>query len=111
MLNLVGTSGKLHCSIVLLELPNRITHRTMTLGSRLLFGGKPLENHSIPSCYGAIHPTAVFVPLDAILDEKYFALATKEVFGPVQVSGSQSTKVLIACLLCCVFPMKPFLIY
>jgi 1-pyrroline-5-carboxylate dehydrogenase len=32
-------------------------------GARLLFGGQPLEGHTIPKQYGAIQPTAVFVPL------------------------------------------------
>jgi len=32
-------------------------------GARLLFGGQPLKGHSIPPQYGAIQPTAVFVPL------------------------------------------------
>jgi 1-pyrroline-5-carboxylate dehydrogenase len=54
-------------------------------GARLLWGGKPLENHSIPSCYGAIEPTAVFVPLDALQDPKYAELVMTEVFGPFQV--------------------------
>ncbi|KAK9813740.1 hypothetical protein WJX73_006181 [Symbiochloris irregularis] len=55
-------------------------------GSKLLFGGKELSGHSIPECYGAIEPTAVFVPLKEILkDEESFKLATTEVFGPLQV--------------------------
>lgn len=28
-----------------------------------MFGGEPLSGHSIPKQYGAIQPTAVFVPL------------------------------------------------
>jgi 1-pyrroline-5-carboxylate dehydrogenase len=32
-------------------------------GARLLFGGEELTGHSIPEQYGAIKPTAVFVPL------------------------------------------------
>ncbi|MDO8408286.1 MAG: hypothetical protein Q7S95_03585 [bacterium] len=54
-------------------------------GAKALFGGRPLTGHSIPSCYGAIEPTAVFVPLDQLLKHAYYALATTEVFGPVQV--------------------------
>src|SRR5690606_18263454 len=53
-------------------------------GSRLLFGGNPLKNHSIPQCYGAIEPTAVQVPLDALCGE-HFELVTTELFGPFQV--------------------------
>ena len=36
-------------------------------GARLMFGGKPLGGgHTIPRVYGAIEPTAVFVPLRCV---------------------------------------------
>lgn len=54
-------------------------------GAQLLWGGQPLEAHSIPACYGAIQPTAVFVPLAAMRDPEAFKLVTTEVFGPFQV--------------------------
>ncbi|MBU6415005.1 aldehyde dehydrogenase family protein [Patescibacteria group bacterium] len=55
-------------------------------GATILFGGKPLAGqHNIPECYGAIEPTAVFVPIEHIASPKYFDLVTTEVFGPVQV--------------------------
>nr|CAB3464607.1 unnamed protein product [Digitaria exilis] len=54
-------------------------------GSKVLFGGEPLENHSIPKIYGALKPTAVFVPLEEILKSGNFELVTKEIFGPFQV--------------------------
>ncbi|KAF2311344.1 hypothetical protein GH714_021924 [Hevea brasiliensis] len=54
-------------------------------GSKLLFGGKPLENHSIPSIYGAIKPTAIYVPLEEILKESNYELVTREIFGPFQI--------------------------
>ena len=53
-------------------------------GARLLFGGKELQGHTIPKCYGAIEPTAVFVPLNEALKKKHFGVVTKEVFGPLQ---------------------------
>ena len=56
-------------------------------GSKLLFGGKPLENHSIPSIYGALKPTAIYVPLEEILRAKNYELVTREIFGPFQVKG------------------------
>ncbi len=59
-------------------------------GAHLLFGGKPLTGHKIPFCYGAFEPTAVFVPLSEIMPN--FKLVTTEVFGPVQVITSWSTK-------------------
>uniref|UniRef100_A0A1J3D2S8 Delta-1-pyrroline-5-carboxylate dehydrogenase 12A1, mitochondrial n=1 Tax=Noccaea caerulescens TaxID=107243 RepID=A0A1J3D2S8_NOCCA len=55
-------------------------------GSKLLFGGKPLKNHSIPSIYGALEPTAVYAPIEEILkDSKTYELVTKEIFGPFQI--------------------------
>ncbi|CAL5198354.1 unnamed protein product [Lathyrus oleraceus] len=55
-------------------------------GSKLLFGGQPLEDHTIPQIYGAIKPTAVYVPLEEIMkDNKNYELVTKEIFGPFQV--------------------------
>jgi len=54
-------------------------------GSKLLFGGKELANHSIPKQYGAVEPTAVFVPLKELVKPENFALCTTEIFGPFQV--------------------------
>lgn len=54
-------------------------------GSKLLFGGEPLTGHSIPKIYGAMKPTALFVPIEEILKENNFELVTKEIFGPFQV--------------------------
>ena len=54
-------------------------------GARLAFGGRPLEGHSIPACYGAMEPTAVFVPLAQLLSTEHFPVATTELFGPFQV--------------------------
>ncbi|KAL4517872.1 hypothetical protein Ndes2526B_g02272 [Nannochloris sp. 'desiccata'] len=54
-------------------------------GARVAFGGEALEDHSIPSEYGAIKPTAIFVPLKEILKPGNFELVTTEVFGPFQV--------------------------
>ncbi|MFQ6624303.1 hypothetical protein Gotur_003369 [Gossypium turneri] len=54
-------------------------------GSKLLFGGEPLENHSIPSIYGAIKPTAIYIPLEEILKPANYELVTKEIFGPFQI--------------------------
>ncbi|ERN03815.1 hypothetical protein AMTRI_Chr05g73890 [Amborella trichopoda] len=70
-------------------------------GSKLLFGGEPLENHNIPKIYGAIKPTAVFIPLEEILKDKNFELATTEIFGPFQIlteyKHDQLPMVLDAC--------------
>jgi 1-pyrroline-5-carboxylate dehydrogenase len=53
-------------------------------GAELLFGGKPLSGHSIPSCFGAYEPTAIVAPLSALSGDS-FDLLTTELFGPFQV--------------------------
>lgn len=61
-------------------------------GSKLLFGGKELANHTIPSVYGAVEPTAVYVPLKgALASEDAFEAFSTEVFGPFQVVTSYSS--------------------
>ena len=70
-------------------------------GAKLLFGGKELAGHHIPKCYGAIEPTAVFVPLEQIALGQYFDLVTTEVFGPVQVVTSYKDEQLEAVLNIC----------
>ena len=57
-------------------------------GAKLLFGGKELKDHNIPTCYGAVEPTAVFVPLKEMLKEENFDTCTTEIFGPFQVVTS-----------------------
>ena len=54
-------------------------------GATLAFGGNALKNHSIPECYGAVEPTAVMVPVEALSDPEHFATLTTELFGPFQV--------------------------
>ncbi|XP_077233704.1 aldehyde dehydrogenase 12A1 isoform X3 [Tasmannia lanceolata] len=70
-------------------------------GSKLLFGGETLENHSIPNIYGAIKPTAIFVPFGEMLKDNNFELVTKEIFGPLQIitdfKQNQLQMVLDAC--------------
>eukprot|EP00898_Chlorokybus_atmophyticus_P005137 jgi/Chlat1/5624/Chrsp369S05383 len=70
-------------------------------GARVLFGGKPLTSHSIPDQYGAMEPTAVFVPLKEMLKPDHFKMATTEIFGPFQVvteyKDSELPLVLEAC--------------
>jgi len=60
-------------------------------GAKLAFGGKAISGHAIPSCYGAVEPTAVYIPIETILsNDDAFAVATKELFGPFQVITSYS---------------------
>ena len=54
-------------------------------GSKLMFGGKELDNHNIPEVYGAVEPTAVFVPLKEMLKDENFGACTTEIFAPFQV--------------------------
>ncbi|GMY15671.1 probable aldehyde dehydrogenase [Fagus crenata] len=63
-------------------------------GSKLLFGGEPLKNHSIPSIYGALKPTAVYVPLQEIMKENTYELVTREIFGPFQIITDYKTEQL-----------------
>ena len=49
-----------------------------------MFGNEKLENHEIPEVYGSIKPTAIQVPIEALLSE-HFELITTELFGPFQV--------------------------
>jgi 1-pyrroline-5-carboxylate dehydrogenase len=68
-------------------------------GSKLLFGGEPVsEQHSIPDVYGSFKPTAVFVPLQAFETPEHYAVATREVFGPLQVVTEYDDKGLDAVL-------------
>jgi len=53
-------------------------------GATLLFGGKPLSNHSIPACFGTLEPTAVQVPLESVSGDHFDTLTT-ELFGPFQI--------------------------
>lgn len=50
-----------------------------------MFGGEELEGHTIPGVYGAMEPTAVFVPLEQLLKDEYWPLCNTELFGPFQV--------------------------
>ena len=49
-----------------------------------MFGGKELGGHTIPEVYGAMEPTAVFVPLDQALKDEHWELVNTELFGPFQ---------------------------
>ncbi|KAK7388969.1 hypothetical protein VNO78_23800 [Psophocarpus tetragonolobus] len=84
----VTTDAMLSHTNKLLEIP----------GSKLLFGGQPLEGHSVPPIYGAIKPTAVYVPLDEIMKDKNFELVTKEIFGPFQIITDYKNSQLSAVL-------------
>ena len=62
------------------------TNRLLQIpGAKLLFGGKELTGHKIPECYGAVEPTAVFVPLPELLKAEHYEQCTTEIFGPFQV--------------------------
>jgi 1-pyrroline-5-carboxylate dehydrogenase len=51
-------------------------------GTKLLFGGNPLKDHSIPAQYGAWEPTSVFVPLKHFRGAKKQKLLCTEIFAP-----------------------------
>jgi 1-pyrroline-5-carboxylate dehydrogenase len=74
---------------VLTVTTNALLDHTSTLsqisGARVLWGGKELASHTIPEQYGAVEPTAVFVPLAEMLKEENFEKCVTEIFGPFQV--------------------------
>eukprot|EP00922_Rhytidocystis_sp_ex-Travisia-forbesii_P010666 GHVS01015624.1.p1 GENE.GHVS01015624.1~~GHVS01015624.1.p1 ORF type:complete len:564 (-),score=64.88 GHVS01015624.1:327-2018(-) len=88
--------GDMTCSPVLSHTNKQISDHVQALaslpGSKVLFGGRPLEGHSVPTKYGAFEPTAVMVPLSTILASKQnMDLVTTELFGPVQVITEYTT--------------------
>ena len=90
---------------VLTETTERMLEHTRKLaaipGASVLFGGKPLVGHNIPECYGAIEPTAVFVPIQKIASPEFFGLVTTEIFGPFQVvTGYSDDEIRIVLDLC-----------
>lgn len=54
-------------------------------GASVLWGGKELQGTKIPECYGAVEPTAVFVPLEEMMKDEHFDVCTTELFAPFQV--------------------------
>lgn len=54
-------------------------------GAEVLWGGKEHQNHKIPDKYGAVEPTAVFVPLEEMMKEENFESCVTEIFAPFQV--------------------------
>jgi 1-pyrroline-5-carboxylate dehydrogenase len=54
-------------------------------GAEILWGGKELEGHTIPEIYGAVEPTAVFVPLEEMIKKEHFDDCVRELFAPFQV--------------------------
>lgn len=62
-------------------------------GSEILFGGKMLKKHNIPDCYGYFEPTAIYIPLEQILQN--FEIVTKEIFAPIQVITSYDSTELV----------------
>lgn len=63
-------------------------------GARIVLGGKLLENHSIPVCYGSWQPTAVFVPIEQLVKPEYYSLCTTEIFGGFQIVSSYTDEQL-----------------
>jgi 1-pyrroline-5-carboxylate dehydrogenase len=61
-------------------------------GAYVAFGGKELKNHTIPKCYGALEPTAVFVPLQYIDTPEWHHTVCTEIFGPFQILTQWETE-------------------
>ena len=63
------------------------TERLLSIpGSYLVCGGKELENHEIPNIYGAVEPTAVFVPLSEMLKKEHFESCFKNWLSKVDTT-------------------------
>ena len=54
-------------------------------GSYIICGGNELESHDIPEIYGAVEPTAIFVPLEEMIKDENFELCVTELFAPFQI--------------------------
>jgi len=54
-------------------------------GAKIMWGGKELANHKIPDKYGAVEPTAVYVPLEEMMKPENFEHCATEIFAPFQV--------------------------
>jgi len=57
-------------------------------GSKVSFGGKPITGDlaaKVPEQYGTFEPTAVWVPIEEVLNRDNFDTISLELFGPVQV--------------------------
>jgi 1-pyrroline-5-carboxylate dehydrogenase len=80
---------------------NHISKLLEIPGASVLFGGKELTNHKIPSIYGAIEPTAVFVPLKEMLKDEFFDVCVTEKFAPFQVVTSYKDEELDLVLEAC----------
>lgn len=59
-------------------------------GASVLFGGKELASHDIPDVYGAVEPTAVYVPLKEMLKDENYEACVSEKFAPFQVVTTYS---------------------
>ena len=70
-------------------------------GAELVMGGKEIEGHDVPECYGMVEPTAVYVPLDQILKEENFSTVCSELFGPFFVVTSYDDSTLPGVLEAC----------
>ncbi|KAJ4457301.1 putative Delta-1-pyrroline-5-carboxylate dehydrogenase 12A1 [Paratrimastix pyriformis] len=69
--------------------------------ARVLFGGVELPRHNIPKRFGALAPTAVYVPLEEILKPENFKDCIREIFGPFQVVTSFTDATVDRVLECC----------
>lgn len=83
------------------EMLKHAHHLASLPGARICFGAEELQGHHVPKCYGAIKPTAVFVPLAELLKPENFKACTTEIFGPFQVITSYTDETLPGVLEAC----------
>ena len=60
-------------------------------GVKILWGGVPLKDHTIPAIYGSYAPTAVYVPIKHFRGKKSRELLLTELFGPFQIIAEYGT--------------------
>ncbi|CAE7372781.1 ALDH12A1 [Symbiodinium natans] len=111
--DIVGRLGRLagqrslkeltNCPVLTWPTDKFLAHMNRVLaipGASLAFGGKELADHTVPPQYGAVEPTAVRIPIEALEDPPSFEVATVELFGPFQVlvdyKEGQQSKVIEA---------------
>ena len=64
---------------------NHVQQVSSIPGAQVLFGGQEIKQHTIPPQYGAVEPTAVYVPLQELVKPQHVDLCTTELFAPFQV--------------------------
>ena len=71
-------------SINNIDIKNQINNILNIKGAKLWFGNEIIDSKCVPSNFGLIKPTAIYIPIKNITDDNY-KLVFNEIFGPVQI--------------------------